>query len=67
MKLADGVDVSALACRTRGLSGAQIAYICRRAGVLCVKEALAKNASHQDVCVTMTHMLKVIDETCPVA
>jgi len=62
MKLAADVDVSKLASRTRGLSGAQIAYICRRAGVLCIKEGIQNGSAHHDVRVTMQHLLNVIGE-----
>jgi len=65
MKLSPDVDATRLAAATRGLSGAEIAYICRRAGVLCVKEALAKRTSHQDVVVTMANMLSAIEEMGP--
>ena len=65
MRLAADVDVSVLAPKTRGLSGAQIAYICRRAGVLCVKQGIQNDTAHHDVRVAMKHMLKAIGESSP--
>jgi len=65
MRLAADVDVSMVASKTRGLSGAQIAYICRRAGVLCVKQGIQNDTAHHDVRVAMKHLLKAIGESSP--
>jgi AAA+ superfamily predicted ATPase len=67
MKLSPDFDATRLAASTPGLSGAQIAYTCRRAGVLCIKEAIKKGTANQDVLIKMEHFLQAIAEIRPAA
>jgi len=65
MRLSPDLDTALLAAATSGFSGAQIAYVCRRAGVLCIKEAIREKIPNQDVVITMKHFLQAIEELRP--
>jgi SpoVK/Ycf46/Vps4 family AAA+-type ATPase len=56
------IDPAHLAAATADFSGAQIACLCRRAGVLCIKEAIREKTPNHDMFVTMKHFLRAIQE-----
>ena len=58
------VNIRELAERTPGMSGADIAKICRQAGLLCAKEAIAKGYDEvADVIVEARHFMAALGET----
>lgn len=62
------VDIRYLAERTAGASGADIAKICRQAGLSCVKEAIAKGYGEvTEVMVENRHFLAALDGKRPLA
>ncbi len=65
MKISQDIDFTQLATITPSLSGAQIAFICRRAGVLCIKEAIIEGPFKQSMSVKSKHLIKAIEEMRP--
>jgi transitional endoplasmic reticulum ATPase len=65
LKLSSDMETARLAAVTPNFSGAQIAYACRRAGVICIKEAIKKETLNQDMLITMEHFLQAIGEIQP--
>ncbi len=62
MATADGVDTDSLAGLTSGLSGAEIAGICRRSGLACIKEAVAGGSDGtDDVRIEARHLVESIE------
>ena len=59
LKLADGIDrdrlAAELAAATPGFTGADIAYTCQRAALLCVKEASIAPDQPADLAITADH------------
>jgi transitional endoplasmic reticulum ATPase len=58
-KLADGIDrdelAASLAASAEGLTGADIAFVCRRAAMLCVKEAVRRPQETESIALTAAH------------
>jgi transitional endoplasmic reticulum ATPase len=57
MALADDVDIEELAKRSKNFTGADIAHVCRKAGLNAIREDLQAKE------VKMKHFLKALDET----
>ena len=59
LKLADDIDCNRLAAElagaTPGLTGADIAYVCQRAALLCVKEASTATEPSHELAITANH------------
>ena len=69
LKLAEGIDwnhlAAGLATTTAGFTGADIAYTCQRAALLCVKEASAVPRQPTDLAITAEHFRSAIaDQGC---
>jgi len=64
LKLADGIDhdllAAELAAATPGFAGADIAYVCQRAALLCVKEASSRKAEPTALAITADHFRAAI-------
>ena len=60
MPVAEDVRPDALAARTAGLTGAQVEHIVNEAGLLAVKEAIARQLAADSVRVSMEHFQHVI-------
>ena len=59
LKLADGIArdelAASLAASAEGLTGADIAFVCRRAALLCVKEAARRTHATEPIAVAAAH------------
>ncbi len=64
MKLADDVDLEELAKRTEGYTGADIAAVCREAGMAAIREAVEKGKEHIDA-VHMKHFEQALKKIRP--
>ncbi|HID09575.1 TPA: AAA family ATPase, partial [Candidatus Micrarchaeota archaeon] len=64
MKLADDVDLHELAKRTEGYTGADIAAVCREAGMAAIREAVREGKEHIDG-VTMKHFEEALKKVRP--
>ncbi|MDN5358810.1 MAG: transitional endoplasmic reticulum ATPase [Candidatus Diapherotrites archaeon] len=64
MKLADDVDLRELAKRTEGYTGADIAAVCREAGMAAIREAVRKGKEHIDG-VSMRHFEEALKKIHP--
>lgn len=62
MKLSENVNYLTLAEKTEGYSGADIAYICRKAGELVFKDAVEKGIKRG---IEMTDLLQLLDQVKP--
>jgi SpoVK/Ycf46/Vps4 family AAA+-type ATPase len=64
LKLAEGIDrdhlAAELAAATTGFTGADIAYTCQRAALLCVKEASAAPEQPATLAITAGHFRAAI-------
>ncbi len=64
MKLADDVDLKELAKRTEGYTGADIAAVCREAGMAAIREAIKEGKEHIDA-VSMKHFEEALKKVKP--
>jgi transitional endoplasmic reticulum ATPase len=64
MKLADDVDLKELAKRTEGYTGADIAAVCREAGLAAIREAVKEGKEHIDG-VSMKHFEEALKKVKP--
>ncbi len=64
MKLADDVDLRELAKRTEGYTGADIAAVCREAGMAAIREAIKGGKKHIDA-VRMKHFEEALKKVKP--
>jgi transitional endoplasmic reticulum ATPase len=64
MPLADDVDLSELARRTEGMSGSQIAHICRTAALIAITEIVKgpAEARSQKLSIQASHFRRAIEE-----
>jgi transitional endoplasmic reticulum ATPase len=69
--LADDVDLDALAARTAGYSGADLAAVCREAAMYAVRDVAGAypgdeaNAHADEVCLTAAHFEAAVDAVSP--
>ncbi len=64
MKLADDVDLKELARKTEGYTGADIAAVCREAGMAAIREAIKEGKEHIDA-VSMKHFEEALKKVKP--
>ncbi len=64
MKLADDVDLKELAKRTEGYTGADIAAVCREAGMAAIREAVREGKEHIEG-VSMRHFEEALKKVKP--
>ena len=63
MKLSDDVDIDELVRLTKGYTGADIAAVCREAGMNAIREAINENKdSPKPKKVSMTHFRKALEQ-----
>ncbi len=64
LKLVENIDrdrlAAELAASTSGFTGADIAYVCQRAALLCVKEASTIPRQPTDIAITAEHFRSAI-------
>jgi SpoVK/Ycf46/Vps4 family AAA+-type ATPase len=64
LKLDEGLDhhdlAATLAGVAEGLTGADIAFVCRRAALLCVKEAARAQSNPDDLAITTEHLYAAV-------
>ena len=62
MTTSGDIDVEFLAARTMDFSGADLEYLCRRAGMLCIQEAVAAEIASDKVAVNAGHFDRALRE-----